>query len=396
MIPPSAHCQLIDTDCSVSLGKASDADGRWRPWTLNRTHGARRLLKIRYATAFISLEAPRPSGSGSAAGRVPSRRPACGMIGMAGFVGLHHGPESRGCAGRQAGRDLQVLVKMRLHLALGFHHKPQAPAIAAQAGQGAHARKLPAYHSGLNTLGRLSSSRRRSAHQARWSVSSCGCVQQVGARGAGSRATAACPKYRPWAQTSPTWLMRIRPAAWRCSSGSSRATSGVSPAGFGAMGGRDCRRRCPALAGPPPARPSTKSRGSACSGSYCADSFLAASARHPDRSGRPGLRTAARPRINPASYVSPFTTRGKVPAEKPRNPARPEQHAIRVRDEAPFTAKSETVQRDWYVVDAAGQDPGSPRPPSWPVASAASTSPSIPRTSIPATTSWWSTPRRSS
>ena len=58
------------------------------------------------------------------------------MIGMAGFVGLHHGQD---LAAAQVGRrkGLQVLVKVRLHLALGFHHEPQAPAIAAQAGQGA-------------------------------------------------------------------------------------------------------------------------------------------------------------------------------------------------------------------------------------------------------------------
>ncbi|SON75668.1 hypothetical protein XFF6166_120013 [Xanthomonas citri pv. fuscans] len=87
----------------------------------------------------------------------------------------------------------------------------------------------------MNRLGRLSSSCRRSAHQARWSVSSWAASSRW-CWVCASRATAAWPKYRPCAHTSPTWLMRIRPAAWRRCSGS-RTTSGVSAAGLGRSAG---------------------------------------------------------------------------------------------------------------------------------------------------------------
>lgn len=52
-----------------------------------------------------------------------------------------------------------------------------------------------------------------------------------------------------------------------------------------------------------------------------------------------------------------------------------------------FTAKSETVQRDWYLVDAAGKTLGR-LSTNWPAACAASTSRFTPLTSILAITSW--------
>ena len=59
-----------------------------------------------------------------------------------------------------------------------------------------------------------------------------------------------------------------------------------------------------------------------------------------------------------------------------------------------FTAKNETVQRDWYLVDAEGKTLGRLA-----VELArrlrGKHKPVYTRTSIPATTWWWSTPRRS-
>ena len=51
-----------------------------------------------------------------------------------------------------------------------------------------------------------------------------------------------------------------------------------------------------------------------------------------------------------------------------------------------YSAKPGEINHDWFVVDAAGQDPGRLASKS-PTACAASTSPNIPLTSIPAITS---------
>ena len=127
------------------------------------------------------------------------RRPSSPQDGAAAQVGV--------------GQGLEVFADVGLDLALGLDHEAQVPAVAAQPGQRPMA-KLPAYHSGLSRLGRLSSSRRRSPHQARWSVFLAGGQQLVaGRRVAGDRGR--WPLYSAWAQTSPTWLIRIRPAAWR-------------------------------------------------------------------------------------------------------------------------------------------------------------------------------------
>jgi len=52
----------------------------------------------------------------------------------------------------------------------------------------------------------------------------------------------------------------------------------------------------------------------------------------------------------------PITTRGEVPAGNPRN--QPDQAPITEFVMKTFTAKNETVQRDWYVVDAEGKTLG--------------------------------------
>ncbi|MCY1180995.1 hypothetical protein D9M73_214750 [compost metagenome] len=57
----------------------------------------------------------------------------------------------------------------------------------------------------------------------------------MAARTCGSRAVSACPWYSAWAQTSPVWLMRIRPATCRLSS-SLRDESGWTIAGEGRDG----------------------------------------------------------------------------------------------------------------------------------------------------------------
>ncbi|KAG1582809.1 hypothetical protein G6F46_015189 [Rhizopus delemar] len=55
---------------------------------------------------------------------------------MAGLVVLHHLDDRT--AAQVTGRQIdQMLVQMGLHLALGFDHEAQVPAVAAQPGQGA-------------------------------------------------------------------------------------------------------------------------------------------------------------------------------------------------------------------------------------------------------------------
>ena len=53
-----------------------------------------------------------------------------GVFGVAGFIDLHHLEDLAAAlvGGRQG---LQMLIQMRLHLALGFHHEAQVPAITA-------------------------------------------------------------------------------------------------------------------------------------------------------------------------------------------------------------------------------------------------------------------------
>src|SRR5690606_26559715 len=246
-----------------------------------------------------------------------------------------------------------------------FQPSPRRPAAAPMA-------KLPAYHSGLNRLGRLSSSRRRSAHQARWSVSSCAASSRW-ARVAGSRATAAWPKYRPCAQTSPTWLIRIRPAAWRrsargstgssacagqgrCAGGSPRVVSSARWASTRMRSSGDRWRETADMeAGRDGGMPGLSAAGGGLPNSP-------PGARHPPP--RRALRRVATSwavaslavaGYDPASVLHPSQREAKF---RPGNPvpesARP---TARVQMKT-FIAKNETVQRDWYLVDATGKTLG--------------------------------------
>jgi putative redox protein len=103
-------------------------------------------------------------------------------------------------------------LQVRLDLALGLHHKAQADAVAAQRPASRPMPKAPAYHSGLSSEGAPSSSSRCASRPGgrfprRW-PRSC-------RRSAGSRVASACAVYSAWAQTSPTWLTRIKAPAAR-------------------------------------------------------------------------------------------------------------------------------------------------------------------------------------
>src|SRR5690606_10266085 len=54
-------------------------------------------------------------------------------------------------------------------------------------------------------------------------------------------------------------------------------------------------------------------------------------------------------------FAAPFTTRGKVPSGQSGSGIRPTNLRVPMKT---FIAKSETVQRDWYLVDASGKTLG--------------------------------------
>src|SRR5690606_13836699 len=54
-------------------------------------------------------------------------------------------------------------------------------------------------------------------------------------------------------------------------------------------------------------------------------------------------------------FAAPFTTRGKVPSGQSGSGIRPTNLRVPMKT---YTAKSETVQRDWYLVDASGKTLG--------------------------------------
>src|SRR5690606_20298775 len=99
------------------------------------------------------------------------------------------------------------------------------------------------------------------------------------------------------------------------------------------------RRRCPARAGRRPGG------GPAGSGRV----------PWPDYAGPAcGLHRGPRPRIIPALVFPPRVVKSRRPV--PRHPARQGTHSRTAMKT--FSAKNETVQRDWYVVDAEGKTLG--------------------------------------
>ena len=232
---------------------------------------------------------------------------------------------------------------------------PASPASAPIANE-------PAYHTGCEQAGAAV----ELAHALLAPGEVVGLVaggRPAGSRGPrGSRAVRAWPWYRAWAAISPAWLTRIRPAAWRRARGfGHRFGRRAGRVGAGGHVGRGHRAQRPVELPDQGGR-----RGSRAGALARMDHYMCAAPREPDIPVSPGRERAARPRAALDRRVpgAGGPSAGNAPAlqcGRPYSKIRGSLQDTQVPWSLPMStvfARSETVRRDWYVVDASGKTLG--------------------------------------